>query len=143
MNPAPGTPRSPADLPRPTLGPDGLPVGSQLRPGWEVSPRQTRDLLARSDDRPLLLDCRRPEEFAVARIDGAVLIPMDAIESRLDELEDEQGSRDRPIIVHCHHGMRSMRVTAQLRAHGFANVHSMFGGIDLWSLDIDPRVPRY
>jgi rhodanese-related sulfurtransferase len=143
MTPAPGTPPSPADLPRPTLGPDGLPVGSQLRPGWEVSPRSTRDLMAQPSGRPLLLDCRRPEEFAVARIDGAVPVPMNEIDARVDELEDEHGSRERPIIVHCHHGVRSMRVAAHLRALGFPNVHSMFGGIDLWSVDIDPKVPRY
>lgn len=68
---------------------------------------------------------------------------MNEIERRADELESDDGRKDAPIIVHCHHGVRSMRVTATLRGLGFTNVRSMAGGIDLWSLDVDPRIPRY
>ena len=91
----------------------------------------------------LLLDCRRPEEFQAARIEGAVLIPLQELERRADELEGDEGGKDRPIIVHCHHGQRSLRAAAMLRAMGFANVKSMAGGIDLWSQDVDRGVARY
>jgi rhodanese-related sulfurtransferase len=88
----------------------------------------------------LLLDCRTPEEYALAKIDGAVLIPMQEIAERLAELEPW---RDKPIIVHCHHGVRSLRVTHWLREKGFPLAQSMTGGIEAWSLEVDPAVPRY
>jgi rhodanese-related sulfurtransferase len=136
-HPSPG----PVPAPQP-LDANGLPLGYPFRPQDEVTPRQTRAVLA--SDRPaLLLDCRRPEEWQFNRIAGATHVPMNEIERRLDELEGEDGQRDQPIIVYCHHGRRSMNVTLQLRAHGFTNVRSMAGGIDLWSVDIDPSVPRY
>jgi rhodanese-related sulfurtransferase len=91
-------------------------------------------------DNILLLDCRTPEEFAIAKIDGAVLIPMQEIAERLAELEPW---RDKPIIVHCHHGVRSLRVTHWLREKGFSFAQSMTGGIEAWSLEVDPSVPRY
>lgn len=136
----------PSPPPAPILGPDGLPVGMRLNDAWEVTPRAVRDWMRLpATDRPLLLDCRREDEWARCRIDGAVLIPMDQIEQRLDEIEeDDQGrGRRRPVIVYCHHGRRSLQVTGTLRGHGFTDVKSMAGGIDLWSLDIDPSVPRY
>lgn len=130
--------------PRPPLDSDGLPVGSTLRPGWEVSPRQVRGAMTGPEaERPMLLDCRRQEEWDFCRVEGAVLVPMNQIEARLDELIDHPLGKDRPIVVMCHHGVRSMRVTATLRGHGFGNVRSMAGGIDLWAMDIDPTVPRY
>ena len=125
----------------------GLPIGYPFRPEWEVTPRAVRELLVTKELGPdahgMLLDCRREDEWQRSRIEGSVLIPMQEIERRLDEIEDDDGRRDRPIVVLCHHGMRSMRVTGTLRALGFANVRSMAGGIDLWSVDIDPSVPRY
>jgi rhodanese-related sulfurtransferase len=87
-----------------------------------------------------LLDCRTPEEHATARIAGAVLIPMQELPDRLAELEPH---RSQAIIVHCHHGMRSLRVTRWLRERGFPCVQSMAGGIEAWSTDVDPTVPRY
>jgi rhodanese-related sulfurtransferase len=89
---------------------------------------------------PLLLDCREPEEHAIAKIAGAVLIPMQEIPQRLAELEPW---RDMPIVVHCHHGVRSLRVTKFLRDKGFAQAQSMKGGIEAWSVEVDPTVPRY
>ena len=88
----------------------------------------------------LLLDCREPSEHATARIAGSVLIPMQQIPSRLDELE---AHRDERIVVHCHHGGRSLRVTHWLRQQGFANAQNMSGGIDAWSAEIDAAIPRY
>jgi adenylyltransferase/sulfurtransferase len=96
--------------------------------------------LANDLPKPLILDCRTAEEHAIARIEGALLIPMQEIAERLSEIE---AWRDKPIIVHCHHGVRSLRVTHFLRDKGFSQVQSMKGGIDAWSVEVDPSVPRY
>ncbi|HEX5103279.1 MAG TPA: rhodanese-like domain-containing protein [Pirellulaceae bacterium] len=87
-----------------------------------------------------LLDCREPDEVATAKIAGSMHIPMREIPSRLAELE---AAKDGLIVVHCHHGGRSLRVTHFLRQQGFAGVQNLSGGIDAWSQQIDPRVPRY
>lgn len=89
---------------------------------------------------PLLLDCRTVEEYSLAHIDGALLIPMQEIPQRFAELEPW---RDRPLIVYCHHGMRSLSVANWLRDRGFSRATSIAGGIEAWSTRIDPRVPRY
>jgi rhodanese-related sulfurtransferase len=88
----------------------------------------------------LLLDCREPEEFNFARIPNSKLIPMQQIPGRVQELE---AMRDKRIVVHCHHGGRSLRVTNWLRQQGFTQAQNMAGGIDDWSVQIDPSVPRY
>lgn len=93
---------------------------------------------------PLLLDCRTAEEHQTARIDGAVLIPMQELSERLGELAAcLAGDQARPVIVHCHHGMRSLRVATWLRNQGYPRAQSMQGGIDAWSDQIDPSVPKY
>ncbi|MEL6106780.1 MAG: rhodanese-like domain-containing protein [Planctomycetota bacterium] len=88
----------------------------------------------------LLLDVRQPEEYATAKIDGSVLIPMGELRDRIDELESHREDR---IIVHCHHGGRSMQVTQALRSMGFPKAQNMGGGIEQWSGEIDSDVPRY
>jgi rhodanese-related sulfurtransferase len=88
----------------------------------------------------LFLDCREPSERVTACIDGTTLIPMSELGSRVGELESH---RNEAIVVHCHHGGRSMRVTNWLRQQGFVHVTNMAGGIDEWSQQIDPSVPRY
>ena len=94
----------------------------------------------RCEEHVLLLDCRQPQEYGIARIEGARLIPMADIPLRLAELEPW---RDKPIIVHCHHGVRSLRVARFLREKGFSQACSMRGGIEAWSVEIDPNVSRY
>jgi rhodanese-related sulfurtransferase len=107
----------------------------------EISAPEAKRLLWESHPgEMLLLDCRTPEEHATARIAGAVLLPMQALPERIGELEQWRGRR---IIVHCHHGVRSLRVTHWLREKGFQLVSSMQGGIDAWSTDVDTSVPRY
>lgn len=101
---------------------------------------QSVHTLRQSGDDFLLLDVRQPNEYATANIDGSVLIPMGELSDRLDELEPY---RERRIVVHCHHGGRSMQVTQALRSNGFGRVQNMAGGIDAWSLEIDSSVPRY
>jgi len=88
----------------------------------------------------LLLDCREQNEFDTARIPGSQLIPMGQIADRVQELEEFRNLR---IVVHCHHGGRSLRVTNWLRRNGFALAQNMRGGIDAWSLKVDNSVPRY
>ncbi len=120
-----------------TLDDNGLPQGYPFRAELEITPRCAHALLERGE--VLLLDCRRADEHERARIEGSVLIPMHEIAERTEEL----GARDRPIIVYCHHGVRSLYVTLALRRSGFTDARSLAGGIDVWSRDIDPCVPRY
>jgi len=90
----------------------------------------------------VLLDVREPWEMALAaiRIDGARLlsIPMGQIPQCLDELDAAQ-----PIVCYCHHGMRSLQVVAFLQRQGFDSVYNLAGGIEAWSVQMDPSVPRY
>ena len=88
----------------------------------------------------LLLDCRTPEEHATARIQGAVLIPMQKLTQRVGELGSWQA---RQIIVYCHHGVRSLCVAHWLRDRGYEHVSSLRGGIEAWSREVDPQVPCY
>jgi rhodanese-related sulfurtransferase len=100
------------------------------------------ELKARFDaaDALLLVDCREKDEFELVRIESAVLLPMSEIAGRVSELESR---RDDEIIVHCHHGGRSLRVAMWLRGQGFPQAKSLAGGIDQWALEIDPTLPRY
>jgi rhodanese-related sulfurtransferase len=87
----------------------------------------------------ILIDVREPAEYAIARIDGALLHPMSASLDWASAID-----RDSQIVVMCHHGMRSAHVAATLtQRFGFRNVANMSGGIDAWSLLIDPTTPRY
>ena len=88
----------------------------------------------------LLLDCREPDEFAIVRIAGAKPLPMSEMTARLDELTEY---RQRRVVVHCHHGGRSLRVANWLRGQGFEQAQSMAGGIDAWAVEIDPSLVRY
>jgi rhodanese-related sulfurtransferase len=89
--------------------------------------------------RPVLLDVRYPDEFAICALPGAILIPLPELLERMDELEALQ---DKVIVVYCHHGVRSLSGAALLSQNGFAAT-SMRGGIEAWSRDVDPKVPTY
>ena len=101
-----------------------------------------REFVRRRDagERIVLLDCRTAPERDLAKIAGAVHVPMHELGSRMEELREHECT---PVVVHCHHGARSLQVTAALRQAGFEDVRSMAGGIHLWSLDIDPSVAVY
>lgn len=88
----------------------------------------------------LLLDCREAEEYEAVHIADAKLLPMTELMARVDELAPY---RDKEIVVHCHHGGRSLRVANWLRQQGFTRVQSMAGGIDEWAAEIDTSLPRY
>ncbi len=129
----------------------GLPPGKRLRAGMEIGPVEARDLIAsgleRSDGETpgvLVVDVREPDEWRIGRIEGAVLVPLGEIEERAEELLDDHGiEEDTPVVVYCHHGVRSLTATALLQAKGVRGARSMAGGIDLWSVAVDPRVARY
>jgi adenylyltransferase/sulfurtransferase len=87
---------------------------------------------------PVLIDVREPAEWEIARIDGARLIPLRSLPERLGEL-----GQDQDIVLQCHVGVRSLRAAEILQRAGFRNVWNLKGGIDAWSREIDPAVPRY
>jgi adenylyltransferase/sulfurtransferase len=86
----------------------------------------------------VLLDVREPFEVAICAVAGSRHIPMRRIPENLPDLP-----ADRPILVLCHTGMRSLRVTQFLRANGFAQTANVGGGIDAWAEQIDPNLARY
>ena len=86
-----------------------------------------------------LVDVREPWEYEVAHLAGSKHIPMGDIPARFNQELDPENH----IVVVCHHGVRSMSVTAWLRQQGFEKVQSLRGGIDRWSREIDPSVPLY
>jgi rhodanese-related sulfurtransferase len=103
----------------------------------EILPRDVKQRLDRGD-KLLLIDVREPHEHAICQIAGAELIPMRTIPANLQKLDV-----DEDVICFCHHGMRSLDVANWLRSQGVKTAKSMAGGIDRWSLEIDPKVPRY
>ncbi|HRP63370.1 MAG TPA: rhodanese-like domain-containing protein [Phycisphaerales bacterium] len=105
----------------------------------EITPKDVLHLPTGSDGM-LLLDCRTEQERALAHIADSMFLPMNELGDRLAELEPH---RDRPIVVYCHTGRRSLMVARALRQAGFDHASSMAGGIDRWSLEIDPSIPRY
>ena len=94
----------------------------------------------RSDEPLLLLDCRTPAERRVASFQPSLHVPMQDLEQHLETLLTDP---DRPIVVYCHHGVRSLRVALALRRVGLHRAQAMVGGIERWSLSVDPGVPRY
>ncbi len=107
--------------------------------GWEVRVDEVKAMLDRGDD-VLLLDVRQPEEHAIVNIAEAKLVPLNDLPSRLGEL---QAHADKPVVVYCHHGGRSLQATAFLRQQGFETARSMAGGIDEWAERIEPGKARY
>src|SRR5438094_6097725 len=103
----------------------------------EMSPHELKRRMD-AGERFELIDVREPFEYEIARIDGAKLFPLGEINDRLDELKGK-----RPIVVHCHTGKRSAQAVQLLQQRGFANVYNLEGGIDAWSDQIDPNVPKY
>jgi rhodanese-related sulfurtransferase len=106
----------------------------------ETTPQEIQRRL-QSGEKLALIDVREPVEFQLARIAGAELIPMRAVPAELSRLDAQ--ADDTPLIVFCHHGVRSLNVVHWLREQGVDACQSMAGGIDRWSLEIDPTVPRY
>jgi len=110
----------------------------------QIRPSQLAQWLesVRGHGNPVVIDVREPSELTVASIkaDGfeLIAIPMGVIPPRLSELDPEQ-----PIACLCHHGGRSMQVASFLKSRGFAHVANIAGGINAWSAELDPSIPRY
>jgi rhodanese-related sulfurtransferase len=105
---------------------------------YEISVAETKSMQDAGQDLTFL-DVREPWEYEVARITGSKHIPMGDIPARFNQELDPENH----IVVVCHHGVRSMNVTAWLRQQGFEKVQSLRGGIDRWSREIDASVPIY
>jgi monothiol glutaredoxin len=104
-----------------------------------VRPMSVLELKAAMDrgERLALYDVRTPEERATAQIEGSVLV--DADEAR----RIESLPTDAFLVFHCHHGQRSQAAAEHFASLGFTNLHNLEGGIDAWSQQIDPSLPRY
>jgi rhodanese-related sulfurtransferase len=107
---------------------------------YEITPLQLKEILSeKNQEGVVLLDVREPGEYAIARIEGSLLMPMGDVPGRANQELDP----DAHIITICHHGVRSMNVAVWLRNQGFEKTQSLRGGIDAWSTLIDPTVARY
>ena len=115
----------------------GIGQEEDLGPEFDIEPLEVKRLLDEGK-KVVILDVRNPPEFEIGTIEGSVRIPLPELQDRLGELD----SRDN-IIVHCHHGPRSTRAVNMLRKFGFTKAKNLKGGIDQWSIDVDPSVPRY
>jgi rhodanese-related sulfurtransferase len=105
----------------------------------EISVQELKEALA-SATPPRLIDVREAGEFEHCRISGAELLPLSQWpQIALETLTD----KSQPLLMQCHHGGRSARATAWLLGQGFTDVKNVAGGIDAWSIEIDPAVPRY
>ncbi|MEO0421115.1 MAG: rhodanese-like domain-containing protein [Pseudomonadota bacterium] len=104
----------------------------------ELDATEVAAQLAAGDEAAVLLDVREPWELDISSVTGAVHIPMNSIPGRVRELDP-----GKPLIVMCHHGVRSRQVAQWLAGQGFSDVANFDGGIDAWSRLIDPSVPRY
>jgi len=117
------------------------PSPSQLDP--EITPQAYAQLRATPETGanpfPILLDVREPWEFQYVHLPGSLLMPMGDVPSRAHAELDP----DAPIVVLCHHGQRSLSVAMWLRNQGFDLAQSLAGGIDAYSRQIDPTLPRY
>jgi rhodanese-related sulfurtransferase len=104
---------------------------------YEISPSDAAAL--HSEKKARFIDIREPWEFSAAHIEGSVLMPMGELPARANHELDP----DERLVILCHHGQRSLNVTAWLRNQGFEHAQSMRGGIDAWASVIDPLVGRY
>ena len=107
-------------------------------PAIEIDPSEVKRRLD-AGEKIRMVDVREPFEHQQAHIAGAELIPMRSVPQSLEPLRAGDGQ----LVLFCHHGMRSLQVTEWLRRQGLEDSVSMAGGIDRWSLEIDPAVPRY
>jgi len=103
----------------------------------QISAKEVNERLGRGD-KLLLVDVREPWEYDLSKIPGAKLIPLGTLPANLNTLRDAD-----EVICYCHHGMRSLDAAVWLRQQGVESAKSMAGGIERWSAEVDPQVPRY
>jgi rhodanese-related sulfurtransferase len=107
---------------------------------FEITPQEVQQRVD-AGEKLCLIDVREPHEHQICRIAGANLVPMNSVPAALQQLDAR--ADETPLVIYCHHGVRSLNVVSWLRANGVESCQSMMGGIDRWSLEIDPNVPRY
>ncbi|HVZ41066.1 MAG TPA: rhodanese-like domain-containing protein [Candidatus Kapabacteria bacterium] len=105
----------------------------------QITPAELAGILA-DEPAALLLDVREEWEHRHASIPGSLLIPLGLLMMRAEE---ELPDRDRPVIVYCHHGIRSLQACAVLASLGYGNLSNLAGGIHRYSSDVDPSIPVY
>jgi adenylyltransferase/sulfurtransferase len=115
----------------------GLEPEAEEASGDEIGARELEALRLQDPDLQII-DVREPHEWAIARIEGSRLIPLGTLPGRAGELD-----RSRPVVLLCHHGIRSARGLEFLRSAGFTRLQHLRGGIEAWSREVDPQVPRY
>jgi rhodanese-related sulfurtransferase len=103
----------------------------------QISAKEVNERIARGD-KLLLVDVREQWEYDLCRIAGARLIPFGNLPANLNTLLDAD-----EVICYCHHGMRSLDAAVWLRQQGVERAKSLAGGIERWSVEVDPSVPRY
>jgi len=102
----------------------------------EITPAELQQLLS-DENPPTLIDVREDGEAAICAINGSTLIPMNSVPQRLQEIP-----RDKPVVLYCHHGGRSMMVGQFLARNGYDTMN-LTGGIDRWAIEIEPGMARY
>jgi len=117
--------------------------GAQFQPNMDkvtqIPPSELAERL-RAGSAPHLLDVREPEENEFVAFPNSTLIPMGQLLRRFTEIESW---KDEEVVVYCHHGIRSLNAIGQLRYLGFTKLRNLTGGIDRWTTEIDPSLPRY
>ena len=103
----------------------------------EITPADVKARLDKGEQLSLI-DVREPWEYALCRIDGAKHLPLGVLAANLNTLPDVD-----EVICYCHHGMRSLDAATWLRFQGIERAKSLAGGIERWSVEVDPKVPRY
>ena len=111
----------------------------ELEDEWsdEITPLRLATRLQNGNP-PALVDVREPYEWAIGRIPGARLVPLNSLPQAVNSLD-----RDAELVVYCHHGTRSAAAVTWLRDQGFARVRNLVGGIDRWSIEVEPSLRRY
>jgi len=104
----------------------------------EVTVQDMQRALAQPELGIKVLDVREPNEYQIARVEGVPLLPLSQLAQRFTELDPNQ-----QYYLHCKAGVRSMKALQFLREHGFKHLKSVQGGINAWSEQIDPAVPKY
>ncbi|MDI9639014.1 rhodanese-like domain-containing protein [Geitlerinema splendidum] len=108
----------------------------------QISVEELAVHLASSPDNLQLIDVREPEEIAIAHVPGFVTLPLSQYSQWSEEIH-QRFDKDAETIVMCHHGVRSAQMCQWLQNQGFTQVKNLAGGIDAYSLLVDPAVPRY
>ncbi len=102
-----------------------------------ITPKELSNRLENKENF-VLIDVREPIEYEIARIEGAILLPLSKFQEWIDDLKPED-----EIVVMCHHGIRSGQVCTFLVQNGFEKVWNLTGGIDFWRFEVDENMPRY